>query len=156
MCNEGAMSVVFFQYILIPRVLDDYSQFLRKLKLLCVKQLTFKGMADLSTFLLSVKIAYRIPLPTEYIYRVPCFLSKSRPNWLPMSPPHPQASVAPRPLVPGGGTHSLSGGGQGEPVRMKGQTLWYSRYSIIHPILRPITLVITIAEKGLWAKSVLL
>jgi hypothetical protein len=46
--------------------------------------------------------------------RVPGFLS-SRPNWLP-PPPHSHVSVAPLPLVLGGGTHSLAGEGAGEQI----------------------------------------
>jgi hypothetical protein len=61
------------------------------------------------------------------VYRVPGFLSSLQ-NWLP-PPPHPPASVAPPPLVPGG-THSLAGEGVGEPIRTKGRTIWYSSYSI--------------------------
>ncbi len=59
--------------------------------------------------------------------KVPCFLS-NRPNWLP-PPSHPQESVA-RPLwLQGGDTHGERG--RGEPIRTKGQTLWYSRYTVI-------------------------
>ncbi len=60
----------------------------------------------------------------------------SLPNRLP-PPPHPQASVALPPLVPGGGggAHSLAGEGAGEPIRTKGQTLWNSSFSII-PLIR--------------------
>jgi hypothetical protein len=45
--------------------------------------------------------------------------------------PLPKASVS------AGGAHSLEGeGGRGGPIRTKGQTLWYSRYSItIIPLL---------------------
>ena len=56
----------------------------------------------------------------------------SRPN-RPPRPPHLQASVAPLPLLPRG-AYLLGGKGAGEPtnpIRTKGQTLWYSRYSII-------------------------
>jgi hypothetical protein len=44
----------------------------------------------------------------QKVDRVLSFFS-SRPNWNP-PPPHPQASVSPAPLVPGG-THSHAGGG---------------------------------------------
>ncbi len=49
------------------------------------------------------------------VYSVPGFLY-SRPNWV-RPPPHPQASVAPPPLVPegGDGTHSLAGEVVGGP-----------------------------------------
>ncbi len=60
-------------------------------------------------------------------YRVPGFLS-SRPNWLP-PPLHPQAGVAPPPGSRGGDTLDCGRGGVGEPIRMKGQTLWYSTLS---------------------------
>ncbi len=56
--------------------------------------------------------------------RVLGFLS-STPNWLPPPPP----SVPPPHLRFQGGEHSLAGGGG--PIRTKGQTLWYSRNSII-------------------------
>ncbi len=48
----------------------------------------------------------------------------------PFRPPHPQASVAPLPLVPGGGTHSLAGEGAGgaNSDEGTGQRLCYSRY----------------------------
>ncbi len=61
---------------------------------------------------------------------MPVFLS-SRPNWLP-PPPHPQASVDPPPLlVPKGATHLLEEKrGLVEPIRTKGQILWYSGYRI--------------------------
>jgi hypothetical protein len=46
------------------------------------------------------------------------------------SPPHQQASVPP-PLGSRGGGHTrLRERGWGEPIRTKGQTLWYSRYNI--------------------------
>ncbi len=69
------------------------------------------------------------------VYRVQGFLSShpNWPNWLP-PPSHPQASVAPPPLlVPGAWGWTLArgrggGGGDWEPIRSKGQTLWYSRY----------------------------
>jgi hypothetical protein len=57
-------------------------------------------------------------------YRVQGFLS-SRQNWLP-PPSHPQASVSPP--GPRGGTHSRAGEWA---VQIKGQTRWYSSYSII-------------------------
>jgi hypothetical protein len=43
-----------------------------------------------------------------------------------------QSSELDPPAPSGGGTHSLAGKGAGEPVRTKGETLWYmySRYSI--------------------------
>ncbi len=59
------------------------------------------------------------------VYRVPGFLS-SRPNWLP-PPPQPQASVVP-PFSRGGDTRERD---DGEAIRTKAQTLWYSWYSII-------------------------
>ncbi len=63
--------------------------------------------------------------------RVPGFLF-SRPKWLPPVL-HPQAGVAPPPFVSKGRrTHSLGGEGAGETIPTKGQTLWYSRYSVIH------------------------
>ncbi len=66
------------------------------------------------------------------VYRVPALSLQSFELALP--PSHPQASVAPPFLVPGGGTHSHAGSGWGEPIRTKGQTLWYSRYSWLVPI----------------------
>jgi hypothetical protein len=63
--------------------------------------------------------------------RVPGFLS-SRSNRL-LPPSHPQVSVALPPLVPRGGTHSLAEEGAEEPIRTKGQKLWYSRYSTYNP-----------------------
>ncbi len=46
--------------------------------------------------------------------------------------PHPQGSVAPPPLLdPRGQTHSLAGEEWGDPIPTKGQTLWYSMYTII-------------------------
>jgi hypothetical protein len=59
--------------------------------------------------------------------RVPGFLS-SRPNWI-RPPPHPQAGVAP--LWIRGGLTRLREKGWADLIRMKGQTLWYSRYRII-------------------------
>jgi hypothetical protein len=61
---------------------------------------------------------------------VPGFLS-SRPNWLP-PPPHPQAIAAIPPF--GFRRGDTLACGRGEPIRTKGQTLWYSRYSIIHRV----------------------
>ena len=84
----------------------------------------------------SLKYGY-IVMTIHRVDRVPGFLS-SRPNWV-CPPRHPQASVAPPThLVP---EHTLAcgkGGGRGprtlsDPVRTKGQTLWYSRYCIIPP-----------------------
>ncbi len=48
----------------------------------------------------------------------------SRPNWL--GPPIP-----PPPLVPGGPTH-LREKKCGVPFQTRGQTMWYSRYIIVH------------------------
>jgi hypothetical protein len=51
----------------------------------------------------------------------------------PPQPSHPQVSVSPSPLVPGGETHSLAGEGVGGvPIRTRGQTLWYTtrRYTV--------------------------
>ncbi len=68
------------------------------------------------------------------LYRVPGFPSR-RPNWVaPL--PHPKKGMllAPPPhLVPRGATHSLAGDGWGggDPIPIKGQTLWYSMYTII-------------------------
>jgi hypothetical protein len=47
-------------------------------------------------------------------------------------PAHSAASeCCPTLLVPMGRTHSLAvEGGGGEPIRAKGQTLWYSRYTV--------------------------
>ncbi len=61
--------------------------------------------------------------------RVPGFLF-SRPNFV-RPPPHPQASVAPLWVGGGGGHIRLRERGWADPIRTKGQTLWYSRYSII-------------------------
>jgi hypothetical protein len=47
-------------------------------------------------------------------------------------PPHKQASVYPPPLlVPGGGHTRLRERGWGVPIRTRGQTLWYSRYTVL-------------------------
>jgi hypothetical protein len=61
------------------------------------------------------------------VYSVTDFLSKSRLNWFPW-PPHQQASVASL-FGSRKGYTSFGGEGAGEPVRTKGQTLWYSSYS---------------------------
>ncbi len=46
-------------------------------------------------------------------------------------PPHPQASVSPSPFGCGWGEHTrLRERGWGVPVRTRGQTLWYSRYTV--------------------------
>ncbi len=66
------------------------------------------------------------------VYGVPGFLS-SRPSWV----PHPLTSkrMLPPPIwVQVGGHTRLREMGQGEPIRTKRQTLWYSRYRII-PLL---------------------
>ncbi len=48
-----------------------------------------------------------------------------------IGPPHPQASVAP-PLWVQEGRHTwVRGRGWGDPIPTKGQTLWYSMYTII-------------------------
>ncbi len=52
-----------------------------------------------------------------------------RPNWNPPPTPHPQASVSPPPLVPGGGTHSLGVEGVGESQLDEGSdTVVFCRY----------------------------
>ncbi len=57
------------------------------------------------------------------VHKVPGFIS-SRPNWV-RPPPLPQASVASPPLVPGGHTRWREWG-WADPIRTRGQTLWYS------------------------------
>jgi hypothetical protein len=66
---------------------------------------------------------------TKRVDRVPGFLSSCL-NWLP-PPPHPQVSVAPPApyWFHEKRTHLLAG--VGEPIRTKGQTLWYSMFTII-------------------------
>jgi hypothetical protein len=49
-----------------------------------------------------------------------------------LAPPTSPASEYPPPLWFWGGHTRLRERGQEEPIRTKGQTLWYSRYSIIH------------------------
>jgi hypothetical protein len=55
---------------------------------------------------------------------VPGFLS-SRPNWFPR-PLSRKRMLSPLPLVPRGGHTCLQERGRGEPIRTKGQSLWYS------------------------------
>jgi hypothetical protein len=46
--------------------------------------------------------------------------------------PSPSSKCCPPPLwFQGGGTLACGSGGGGEPIRTKGQTLWYSRNSLI-------------------------
>jgi hypothetical protein len=54
--------------------------------------------------------------------------------------PHPQNSVVPPPPLPFGpkGGETLACGGRGDPIPKMGQTVWYSRYTII-PLRRPNT-----------------
>ncbi len=68
---------------------------------------------------------------THRVYSVPGFLS-SRPNWLPR-PLTSKRVLAPALRFQGRGTlHTrFREGGGGSQIRTKGQTLWYSRYSII-------------------------
>ncbi len=49
--------------------------------------------------------------------------------------------VPPPPLVPGG-THSMGGEGPVEPIRTKGQTLWYSMYTIV-----PLRVTLTVKDQ---------
>jgi hypothetical protein len=61
------------------------------------------------------------------VYRVPGFLS-TRPNW----PPRPLSECCPTPPRFQGGRHTLLWRGAGGGANSdKGQTLWYSMYSII-------------------------
>ncbi len=68
----------------------------------------------------------------------------SRPNWLP--PP----LTCKRVLPPRRGGDTLAGGerGQGEPIRTKGHTLWYSRYSII-----PLRVLVSHIVTKCWTKA---
>jgi hypothetical protein len=63
------------------------------------------------------------------VHRVADFLS-SRPNWVPL-PPHQQENVVPPPPPIGSKVGHLLGMGWGYPIPTMGQTLWYSRYTII-------------------------
>jgi hypothetical protein len=86
----------------------------------------------LQAFSLKTFLSFRaLMLPPNSPYRflefsnridiMPGFLS-SRPNWLP-PPPHPQASVAPLPLVQGEHSHLRIGGGEGANSEEKTGTL---------------------------------
>ncbi len=78
--------------------------------------------------LLSSALGPPTPSPTCECAPPSCRLHWVRP------PPHPHASVAP-PGFRGGGGHTrlrkLRERGWVDPIRTRGQTLWYSRYSII-------------------------
>jgi hypothetical protein len=53
----------------------------------------------------------------------------SRMNWDPPPPSPAGECVPPFGSGGGGGAHSLAGEGGGVPIRTRGQTLWYSRYT---------------------------
>ncbi len=61
------------------------------------------------------------------------YQTSSRPNWVP-PPTHPQGSVAPPSFGSKGETRSLAGGGGcGDPIPTKGQTLVLDVYGPVRP-----------------------